>query len=240
MTKRSVIPPVLSRHGRGRVHAPLFGVGFDVPENGLAEVDEVDLVDRDDHVRHTQQLQHGQVPAGLLQDTLAGVDEHDDGVRSGRSGHRVLGVLHVPGAVREDEAAPVRSEVAVGDVDGDALLAFGAQAVGEEGQVDRLCPGGALPAEAAVRRGAGDGVELVGEDRLGVMQEPAHQGGLAVVDGAGGREAEKCRSCQRASSRRTAARARSVSVLIRNTRPSCGLPWRPRRCGHRPGWRHVR
>ena len=51
----------------------------------------------------------------------------------------------------------------------------------------------ALAAEAAVRGGAGDGVELVGEDRLRVVQEPAHQGGLAVVDGAGGGEAEQGR-----------------------------------------------
>ncbi len=170
--------------------AHLLHVGFDLAEHGLAEVHEVDLVHGHDHVRHAQQLQHGQVPAGLLQDTLAGVDEHDDGIRGGRAGHRVLGVLHVPGAVREDEAAAVRGEVAVGDVDGDALLALGTQAVGQQGQVDRLVPA-RQPAEAAVRGGAGDGVELVGEDRLGVVQEPAHQGGLAVVDRSGGGEAEQ-------------------------------------------------
>jgi hypothetical protein len=127
--------------------AHLLHVGFDLAEHGLAEVHQVDLVDGHDHVRHPQQLQHGQVPAGLLQDTLAGVDEHDDGVRSGRAGHRVLGVLNVAGAVREDEAAAVRGEVAVGDVDGDALLALGTQPIGQEGQVD---PAGRT-AEPAVR-----------------------------------------------------------------------------------------
>jgi len=131
------------------------------------------------------------VPAGLLQDTLAGVDEDDDGVCGGRAGHRVLGVLHVPGAVGQDEAAAVRGEVAVGDVDGDALLALGTQAVGQEGQVDRLYTGCAGPPKSAVRGGAGNGVELVGQDRLGVVQEAAHQGGLAVVDRSGGGEAEQ-------------------------------------------------
>ena len=176
--------------------ADFLHVGFDPAEHVLAEVHEVDLVHGDNHVRHAQQLQHGEVPAGLLQDTLAGVNEHDDGVRSGRAGHRVLGVLHVAGAVREDEAAAVRGEVAVGDVDGDALFPLGAQAVGQQGQVDRLNTGCTGPAEAAVRGGAGDGVELVREDRLGVVQEPAHQGGLAVVDRSGGREAEQGSVCE--------------------------------------------
>ena len=36
-----------------------------------------------------------------------------------------------------------------------------------------------------------NGVQLVGEDRLGVVQEAAHQSGLAVVDRSGGGEAEK-------------------------------------------------
>jgi hypothetical protein len=74
-------------------------------------------------------------------------------------------------------------EVAVGDVDGDALLALGAQAVGEQREVG-----------VAVALGRGsplDGVELVGEDRLGVVQQAADQGGLAVVDGAGGGEAQQ-------------------------------------------------
>ena len=175
--------------------ADFLHVGLDPAEHVLAEIHEVDLVHGDNHVRHAQQLQHGEVPAGLLQDTLAGVNKHDDGVRGGRARHRVLGVLHVAGAVREDEAAAVRGEVAVGDVDGDALFPLGAQAVGQQREVDPLFPVGASgcagPAEAAVRGRAGDGVELVREDRLGVVQEPAHQGGLAVVDRTGGGEAEQ-------------------------------------------------
>ena len=43
----------------------------------------------------------------------------------------------------------------------------------------------------AARRGGFDGGELVGEDRLGVVQEAADEGGFAVVDGAGGGEAQQ-------------------------------------------------
>ncbi len=75
-----------------------------------------------------------------------------------------------------------RREVAVRDVDGDALFAFGPQAVGEQRQV------GVFGTAGAAR--AGDGVELVFEDGLGIEQQPADQRGFAVVDAAGGRDAQ--------------------------------------------------
>jgi hypothetical protein len=69
-------------------------------------------------------------------------------------------------------------EVTVGDVDRDPLFALGAQAVGQERQVQ--------VAVTAALGGAGDLRELVLEDRLGVVQEPADQRRLAVVDRPGG------------------------------------------------------
>jgi hypothetical protein len=66
----------------------------------------------------------------------------------------------------------------VGDVDGDALLALGPQAVGEEGQVDVVV---APPAGVGLDRG-----ELVLENRLGVVEQPSDQGALPVVDRARG------------------------------------------------------
>ena len=51
-------------------------------------------------------------------------------------GGHVAGVLDVAGAVGDDELAVRRGGVAVGHVDGDALLALGPQPVGDEGQVD--------------------------------------------------------------------------------------------------------
>ena len=79
-----------------------------------------------------------------------------------------------PGRVGELEAAARRDERAVGDVDRDALLALGAQAVGEEREVD--------VAVAAAPRGLLDVLELVGEDLLRVVEQPADQRRLAVVD----------------------------------------------------------
>jgi hypothetical protein len=74
-------------------------------------------------------------------------------------------------------------EVAVGDVDRDALLALGAQAVGEQRQVG-------VAVAAALGRLL-DVLELVLEDRLGVVEQSADQGRLAVVDRPGCREADE-------------------------------------------------
>jgi hypothetical protein len=74
-------------------------------------------------------------------------------------------------------------EVAVGDVDRDALLALGAQTVGQQGEVD--------VAVAAPPRGLLDVLELVLEDRLRVVEETADERRFAIVDGAGGRKADE-------------------------------------------------
>ena len=105
-------------------------------ERRLGVPEQVDLVHRDDDVRHAQQLHDGEVAAGLLEHAVARVDEHDDRVGRGRAGDHVARVLHVAGAVGEDERPAPGREVAVGDVDRDALLALGAQAVGEQREVD--------------------------------------------------------------------------------------------------------
>ena len=139
-----------------------------------------------------------------------------------RAGDGVAGVLHVAGAVGDDEVARRRREVAVGDVDRDALLALGPQAVGEQGEVD-------VVVAAALADGL-DVLELVLEDRLRVVQQPADQRRLAVVDAADGGEAQ----------RRPLALTVVIGAAIRSTPGACGLPCRPRRCGRRRGWRRAR
>ena len=137
----------------------------------LRVADEVHLVHADRDLRHAEQPGQRGVAARLLGQPAAGVDE-DHGEVGGRGARdHVARVLRVAGAVVEHEAAPRRGEVAVGDVDRDALLALGAQAVGQVREV----------LEAGL---------LVGHQRLGVEQQPADQRRLAVVDGAGGGHAQ--------------------------------------------------
>ena len=111
-----------------------------------------------------------------------------------------------PGASAMMNLRCLRGEVAVGHVDGDALLALGLQAVGQQRQVDRRA-GGLL-----LQR-----VELVGEDGAAVEQQPADQRALAVVDAAGGEEAQG-----------SVVLDWGLVVLIRNSLPSCAAPSRRR------------
>ena len=131
---------------------------------------------------HAQQGGGVQVAVGLFDDAVAGIEQQHDQLGGGHAGHGVAGVLHVAGGVGEDEGPLVGGEVAVGHVDGDALFALGAQAIDKQGEVHAV--------EAAVGGGALDGLELVHQDRLGVVEEAADEGGLAVVHGTGRAQAQ--------------------------------------------------
>ncbi len=120
---------------------------------------------------------------GLFQDAVAGVGEDEGDVCGRGPGDHVAGVLHVARGVGQNEGAAGGGEVAVGDVDRDALLPLGAQPVGEQGQVEIVAapqPGGLL-----------DGLQLVLEDLFGVVEQPADECALPVIDRTGGGEADQ-------------------------------------------------
>ena len=161
-----------------------------------------------------QQRGEERVPARLLDHALAGVDQDEREVGGRRARDHVARVLDVAGRVGDDELAPRRGEVAVGDVDRDALLALGAQAVGEQREVHVVV---AAPAARLL-----DALELVLEDLLGVVEQAADQRALAVVDRAGRGEAQRAGvdsglggGCPRWGEPRSSPRA-------------CGLPSPPR------------
>ena len=176
-------------------------------------VDQVHLVDAQHQVRHPQQRAEERVPAGLLDQALAGVDQDQRQVGGGGAGDHVAGVLDVPGGVGDDELAPRRGEVAVGHVDRDALLALGPQPVGEQRQVGVL---------VAARRADAPRPPRAGPRRSTWCRRAA------------GRSASTCRR-RRSRRWRTAAGpsrgcsdAAASAPIIRSSPPACGLPWRPR------------
>ena len=89
------------------------------------------------------------------------------------------------GRIDDDELAPCRGEEAIGNVDGDFLLALGGQAVQQQGKVEFV----ALRAEPA--RVAGERVELILEQLLRFIEQTADQRRLAVVDRAAGDEPQQ-------------------------------------------------
>jgi hypothetical protein len=78
--------------------------------------------------------------------------------------------------VGDDELAPLSREVAVCDVDRDALFALGREAVQDEREVELSVAGSELARVRLERR------QLIAVQLLGLEQEPADQGALAVVD----------------------------------------------------------
>ena len=86
----------------------------------------------------------------------------------------------MPGSVGDNELAAWRREVAVSDVDGDALLALVAQTIGEVGEVDRAAAGDV--------GGAFERLELVFHEVFRVVEQAADERGLAVVHRAAGVE----------------------------------------------------
>ena len=148
-------------------------LGLDLAEAFLVPFDEVHLVHARDHVLDPELGREVRVTAGLLEHAVAGVDQHDGQVGGRRAGDHVARVADVARGVGDDERALRRGEEAVRDVDRDPLLALGAQAVGEAGEVDL---------------GVG---HLVGHQRLGVVEQATDQRRLAVIDAAGGGEAQQ-------------------------------------------------
>jgi hypothetical protein len=158
---------------------------------------------------------------GPAQVQLGDVHQHHGGVAAGGGGDHVACVLLVARRVGDDELARRRGEVAVGHVDGDALFAFGFQAVGEQAQVDRLTAGARLQV-----------VQLVGQDGAAVVEQPADQRALAVVDAAGGEEAQGAvrRRCE--GDLGQGGHQKYPSFLRRSIEASM--------CGRPCAWRHAR
>src|SRR5690606_26898646 len=140
----------------------------------------VHLVDGDEEVRNAQERGDGGMPARLPGDAGGGIDQYHRQVCARGPGDHVARVLLMAWRVGDDERSTGRGEVAVRDVDGDALLALGPQTVGDEREVD-LRPAAARPAE---------GLVLIVGNRSAVDEQPPDQRALAVVDATGGRETQ--------------------------------------------------
>ena len=125
-----------------------------------------------------EQIGDERMAARLRQHAVARVDQNDGEIGGGRAGRHVARVLLVARRIGDDELAFRRGEIAIRDVDRDALLAFGAQAVGQQREID--------VAAAAVGRSFGDAGQLIFVDAFGIVEQAADQCALAVVDAAGG------------------------------------------------------
>src|SRR5882672_3672404 len=163
------------------------GKGFELSpyfvKSSLRVAGEIHLVDEQHRLADSQQAGDVQMFFRLLEQPFRYIGEQEQRIGIARAGGHVARVLLVPRGIGDDELAPRRREVAVRHVDGDALLALGLQAVGEERQVELR--------RAASQRRPLHGRELVLLDRARVVQQPPDERALAVVDAAGGGESKR-------------------------------------------------
>ena len=125
------------------------------------------------------------VAAGLGEHALARIDQDDGEIGGGGAGRHVAGVLLMARRIGDDEFALVGGEGAIGHIDGDALFALGGEAIDEKGEIE-------IAALGSHFLGVGfQGEELVLEQHLGFVEQPADQGRLAVIDAAAGDEAQE-------------------------------------------------
>ena len=184
------------RDGGDGLNAELCGKASersgDLAEAALVEVDEIHLVYREDHVADAEQRDDRRVPPRLCEQPLGGIDEEDCKIGGRSAGRHVARVLNMARRVGDDEAAVRRGEEAVGDVDGDALLALRLEPVDEKREVDRLA------GRAVLQRVRFEVGELVLHQEMGIVEEPADQRRLAVVDAAAGQEPQRVGGLRRA------------------------------------------
>lgn len=74
-------------------------------------------------------------------DAIARIDHQNGRVGVRGTGHHIAGVLLVPRGIGDDELALIGGEKPVGDVDGNALLALGGQAVDQQCQIELVALG---------------------------------------------------------------------------------------------------
>ena len=151
-------------------------VGHDAVENRFIVGHQIDLVDGQHHALQAEHPADGGVTLGLAQHALAGIDQNDGKLGRRCAGHHVAGVLLMTGRVGDDEGAARGRKLAIGDIDGDALLALGLESAAQQREID-VAGGGAVPA-----RVTGERCRLVVGNLTGFEQQSAQQRRLAVVD----------------------------------------------------------
>ena len=121
----------------------------------------------------------------LGQHALARIDKNDGEIGGRGAGRHVAGVLLVAGRIGDDERALRGGEEAIGDIDGDALLALGLEPIDQQREIDILAYRAMFP-RVAFERG-----ELIVENELLVVEQTADQRRFAIVDGAAGDKTQR-------------------------------------------------
>ena len=109
-----------------------LNIRLNLAELLLAVIDQVHLVERKNEVANAHQCTDACVAAGLHKHALRSIDQNDCQIGKRCADRHVSGVLLMSRRVSNDKAAVVCGEVAICDVNRDALLAFCHQTVQQQ------------------------------------------------------------------------------------------------------------
>jgi len=140
---------------------------------GLRVVDEVHLVHQHDELLHAQEGEQERVAAGLVHHAFLGVDEQKGGGGAGGAGHHVLEELLVARGIDDRVSALLRAEEDARGIDGDILFLLFNERVEKESIFKLHAFDGTVLTNL---------LDLAVGQRVGVVEETADEGGLAVVD----------------------------------------------------------
>ncbi len=147
-------------------------------------VDQVHFRDCKHEVANSDQVGEVGVAPGLREHALAGIHQQHGDIRGRSAGHHIARILLVPGRIGDDELALLAGEEAVGDVDGDSLLALRRKAIHQKREIE----------VSTVRPGAlavgFQRLELVVEDLAAIVEQAPDQRRFAIVDASAGDEAQ--------------------------------------------------
>ncbi|MNQ98050.1 hypothetical protein D3C85_1137240 [compost metagenome] len=134
---------------------------------------------------NAEQSDNAAVARRLGRHALDRIHQHDRCVAGRGAGGHVARILLMPRRIGDDEAAARRRHIAIGHVDGDALLALGLEPIQQQGVVQIGAVGAEAAGVAFQRR------QLILGHLPRLEQQPPDQGRLAVVHGAAGQEAQQ-------------------------------------------------
>src|SRR5262245_34544782 len=128
------------------------------------------------------------MPAGLGQDSFAGINEQNREIGTGRASCHVAGILLMAWRIGNDERPLWCGNITVGNIDGDSLLALGLKPVHKQREVDIVGVSAVLLRVALKCR------ELIVENEALLIKQAANERRFAIVDRAASKQPQSRQS----------------------------------------------
>ena len=94
-------------------------------------IHQIHFINADNKMGNLQQFGNKGVPAGLLGHSIAGINKYNGRISRRCAGDHIAGILNMSRSVGDDEFALRGGKIAVGHINGNSLLSFGPEAIGE-------------------------------------------------------------------------------------------------------------